>query len=49
MAMTDLRHDDAAAELQRRLSRMGVIEALERAGAGSGDTVRIGDTELEWV
>jgi GTP-binding protein len=49
MAMTDLRQDDAAAELQRRLGRMGVIEALERAGAGSGDTVRIGDTELEWV
>ncbi len=49
MAMTDLNQEDVAAELQRRLSRMGVIQALERAGAGAGDTVRIGDTELEWT
>jgi len=49
MAMTDLNQEDAAAELQRRLSRMGVIQALERAGAGPGDTVRLGDTELEWT
>jgi GTP-binding protein len=49
MAMTDLNQDDAAAELQRRLARMGVLQALERAGVGPGDTVRIGDTELEWA
>jgi GTPase len=49
MAMTDLRQEDAAAELQRRLGRMGVIEALERAGCGPGDTVVIGDSVLEWV
>jgi GTPase len=49
MAMTDLNQEDAAAELQRRLSRMGVIEALERAGAGAGDTVVLGDKVLEWT
>jgi GTPase len=49
MAMTDLNQEDAAAELQRRLARMGVLQALERAGCGSGDTVWIGDSELEWT
>ena len=49
MAMTDLNQEDAAAELQHRLSRMGVIEALERAGCGPGDTVVIGETVLEWT
>ncbi len=49
MAMTDLNQEDAAAELQRRLARMGVLQALERAGVGSGDTVVIGDAELEWT
>jgi GTPase len=49
MAMTDLNQEDAAAELQRRLARMGVLQALERAGVGSGDTVWIGDSELEWT
>jgi GTP-binding protein len=49
MAMTDLNQEDAAAELQRRLSRMGVLEALERAGVQSGDAVQIGDSVLEWT
>ena len=30
------------------LKRMGVARALQRAGARSGATVRIGDRELEW-
>src|SRR5581483_9975911 len=49
MAMTDLNQEDAAAELQRRLARMGVLEALERAGVQSGDAVQIGDSVLEWT
>lgn len=49
MAMTDLNQDDAAAELQRRLSRMGVIQALEQAGCGPGDVVQIGSSVLEWT
>lgn len=49
MAMTDLNQEDAAMELQRRLSRMGVIQALERAGCGPGDTVILGGVEMEWT
>jgi len=49
MAMTDLNQEDAAAELQRRLSRMGILAALERAGVKSGDAVQIGDSVLEWT
>ena len=42
--------DDWAAKLQfyNRLERAGVITALEEAGAGPGDLVRIGDAEWVW-
>ena len=42
--------DDWAAKLQfyNRLERAGVITALEAAGAGPGDLVRIGDAEWVW-
>ncbi len=40
--------DEARIEVDRRLRRMGVIKALDRAGARSGDRVRIGDVEVEW-
>ena len=42
--------DDWAAKLQfyNRLERAGVITALEEAGAGPGDLVRIGDEEWVW-
>ena len=42
--------DDWAAKLQfyNRLERSGVITALEEAGAGPGDLVRIGDAEWVW-
>ncbi len=49
MAMTDLSQEDALAELQRRLGRMGVLQALERAGVQPGDTVQLGEVELEWA
>jgi GTP-binding protein len=49
VAMTDMDSDEALAMLQRQLARMGVTVALERAGVKTGDTVRIGDFELEWV
>ena len=48
VAMTDLTNPDAVDMLQRTLGRMGVLKALEAAGAGSGDTVRFGNVELEW-
>jgi GTP-binding protein len=39
---------DALDELQQRLRRMGLERAMRRAGARPGDTVRVGDVELEW-
>ena len=38
----------ARLQFHRELERLGVIEALERAGVGRGDTVRIADFEFEW-
>jgi GTP-binding protein len=35
-------------ELFRRLRRIGVARALGRAGVRTGDTVRIGDVNIEW-
>jgi Obg family GTPase CgtA-like protein len=34
--------------LQDQLKRLGVFEALERAGVQVGDTVNIGAWETEW-
>ncbi|MFN8523241.1 MAG: GTPase ObgE [Chloroflexota bacterium] len=48
VAMTDLTNPDAVDLLQRTLDRLGVLSALTAAGCGSGDTVFIGGTELEW-
>ena len=36
------------AQLWGEFERIGVARALDRAGAKAGDTVKIGDTELEW-
>ncbi|MEW6568756.1 MAG: GTPase ObgE [Chloroflexota bacterium] len=46
--MTYWEHDEAVRHFQRLLMRLGVEDALRRAGARSGDTVRIGEYELEW-
>jgi GTP-binding protein len=48
VAMADLTNEDALRYVQHRLRRMGVDKALARAGARSGDVVRIGPVELEW-
>lgn len=48
VAQTDFENDESAARFQRELSRLGVVEALRRAGVEVGDIVRIGETELEW-
>jgi GTP-binding protein len=47
-AMTPFALPEAVARFQRQLRAMGVVEALEQAGVQSGDTVRIGEEELEW-
>lgn len=46
--MTYWEHDEAVRHFQRLLVRLGVEEALRQSGARLGDTVRIGDYELEW-
>ena len=48
VAMTDLDSEEGVAHLQEQLKRLGVFEALERAGVQVGDTVNIGAWETEW-
>jgi GTP-binding protein len=48
VAQTDFENDESAARFQRELARLGLVEKLRAAGVEPGDTVRIGDTELEW-
>ncbi len=47
-AMTYWDHDEAVMRFQRILGALGVTTALEAAGIQPGDTVYIGDFELEW-
>ena len=47
-AMTDWTNDEAVARFQRIIKAMGIQDALQEAGVGSGDTVLIGNHELEW-
>jgi Obg family GTPase CgtA-like protein len=46
--MLALQSDESRAETIRRLGRMGVVNALRRAGVREGDRVRFGDIELRW-
>jgi GTPase len=48
VAMTDLASEEGTDHLQKQLERLGVFDALERAGVQVGDTVHIGDWETEW-
>jgi len=45
---TPLHLDDALLRLHRYLDRQGVLQALREAGVQEGDTVYIGEIELEW-
>lgn len=47
-AMTYWDYDEAVSRFQSTLEAMGVVAALREAGVSSGDTVFIGDFELEW-
>ncbi len=47
IARWDMENEEAAAHVERRLARMGVIEALERAGFAPGDDVEIGGIVFE--
>jgi GTP-binding protein len=48
-AMTYWEYDEAVRRFQRILEHLGVEGALIDAGIKNGDTVRIGENELEWV
>lgn len=45
---TDWRYEESIRRLHRALESIGVTEAMEEAGVQKGDTVYIGDAELEW-
>lgn len=47
-AMTYWEHDEAVHRFQRTLQRLGVEQALRQAGAKGGDSVHVGEYELEW-
>ena len=47
-AMTYWEHDEGVRHFQKSLGRLGVEQALRQAGIRPGDSVRIGEYELEW-
>ena len=47
-AMTYWEHGESVRRFQRLMEYIGVDEALREAGVEEGDTVRIGEYELEW-
>lgn len=48
IARADLAHGEGVQRAQRALEKMGVLRQLEELGAEEGDTVFIGDVELEY-
>jgi GTP-binding protein len=47
-SMTYWQHDGSVRRFQKIMETLGVEEALRKAGVQEGDTVAIGDFELEW-
>ena len=47
-ALVDPDDWEARTQFMEHLRRMGIMSALEKAGAKDGDIVRIGKLELEW-
>jgi GTP-binding protein len=47
-AMTFWEHDGSVRRFQKLMESLGVDKALEKAGIQQGDTVAIGDYELDW-
>ena len=48
LPMVDVKNWRARLQLHAELGRLGVLEALEKQGVRTGDTVRIGGEELLW-
>ncbi len=47
-SMTSWSYDQSVSRFQRILHTLGIEDALRKAGVQAGDTVTIGDFELEW-
>ena len=47
-AMTYWDYEEAVARFQKTLETLGIAQALEEAGVQDGDTVFVGEYELEW-
>jgi len=47
-AMTYWEHEGSVRRFQKLMEKLGVDEALRKAGIEEGDTVHVGDYELEW-
>jgi len=47
-AMTYWEHDGSVRRFQKLMEKLGVDEALRKAGIQDGDTVHVGEFELEW-
>jgi GTP-binding protein len=47
-AMTFWEHDGSVRRFQKLMESLGVDDALRKAGVANGDTVAIGDYELDW-
>ena len=47
-AMTYWEYEEAVRRFQRMLVQIGVNEKLQEAGIRAGDTVHIGEYEMEW-
>jgi GTP-binding protein len=48
-AMTYFEHEGSAHRFQKLIGTLGITKALREAGIQEGETVIIGDTELEWT
>ncbi|MCC6260401.1 MAG: Obg family GTPase CgtA, partial [Anaerolineales bacterium] len=46
--MTYWEHDGSVRRFQKMMTKLGVDEALRKAGIQEGDTVYVGNFELEW-
>ena len=46
--MTQWEHDGSVRRFQKIMETLGVDEALRKAGVQEGDTVAVGEFELEW-
>ncbi len=47
--MTDFTNDQAVRHLQKKLQKLGLFKALKRMGATEGQTIRIGDVDLDYM